>query len=74
MQTSPYQRSYEGHRKCTAQKCVINTMDTSNYVSKHVIGTWNCVMFKPSLENVIGSLSIGKIPIVQCLSPHNATL
>jgi hypothetical protein len=28
-------------------------------------------MFKPSLENIIGSLSIGKTPVVQCPSPHN---
>ncbi len=46
-------------------------MDISNYVPKHLIRTCNCVMFKPSLENVIGSLSIGKIRVVQCLSPHN---
>ncbi len=46
-------------------------MDTGNYVPKHVIGTCNCVMFKASLENIIGFLSIGKMLIIQCPSPHN---
>jgi hypothetical protein len=46
-------------------------MVTSNYVAKHVIGTRNCVVFKPSLENNIVSLSIGEISAVQCPSPHN---
>jgi len=46
-------------------------MDISNYVPKHVIRTCKYVMFKPSLENVIGSLSIGKISVVQCPSPHS---
>jgi hypothetical protein len=62
-----FRRSYEGHKKCTTHKCVINMKDTNNYVPRHVIGTCNCVMFKPSLENVIGFLSIGKILLSNAL-------
>ncbi len=64
----------EAHRKCTTQSCVINMIDTTNYVPKHVIGTCNCDRYKPSLENVISSLSVGKIPVIQCPPPHEELL
>jgi len=64
----------QGHRKCTTQSCVINMIDTTNYVPKHVIGTCNCDRYKPSLENVISSLSVGKIPVIQCPLPHEELL
>jgi hypothetical protein len=41
-------------------------IDTANYVPKHVIGTCN----KPSLNNVINSMLVGKILVIQCPLPH----
>lgn len=65
--TRPHIRKmFKGHRKCTTESCVINKIDTTNDVPKHVIGSCNYNRYKLSLENVIGSLSAGKIPIVQC--------
>lgn len=63
-----YARSYKfphtrepskGHGKCTWESCVIAK-----------IGTCNCDSYKPSLESIIGSLSAGKIPVVQCPPPE----
>ncbi len=64
----------EAHRKCTTQSCVINMIDTTNYVPKHVIGTCNYDRYKPSLNNVISSLLVGKIPMIQCAPPHEELL
>jgi hypothetical protein len=64
----------QAHRKCTTQSCVRNMIDTTNYVPKHVIGTCNCNRYKPSLKNVISSLSVGKIPVIQCPPPHEELL
>lgn len=66
--------SSEGHGKCTTESCVRNMIDTSNLVPKHVEETCNCDNFKPSLENVVGFLWTGKIPVVQCPPPHNELL
>jgi len=66
--------SSQAHGKCTTQSCVMNMIDTTNYVPKHVIGTCNCNKYKPSLENVISSLSVGKIPVIQCPLPHEELL
>lgn len=71
---SQYETVVQGHKKCTTKSCVINKIDTTNYVPKHVIGNCNYNRYKPSLENVIGSLSVGKILIVQCPSPHEELL
>ncbi len=41
---------------------------------KHVIGTCNCDRYKLSLENVICSLSVGKIPVIQYPLAHEELL
>lgn len=62
----PYNRETSTeHEKCTSRSCVRNTIDTSNYTRKHTTLTCECAYSKPALEDIVGSLSNGKIPIIQ---------
>lgn len=63
-----------GHGDCTSELCVINMVDTSICEAKHVAETCECDKYQPSLEDVVGSLSSGKIPVFQCPPPHNELL
>jgi len=52
------------HDKCTTESCIRNTIDTSNYTTKHTTPACDCENLKPSLEIVVGCLSDGKIPVI----------
>ncbi|OCH86591.1 hypothetical protein OBBRIDRAFT_890380 [Obba rivulosa] len=62
-----------GHRQCTRDACVINTIDTTKYSNSHIEPGCSCPYLKPSVDEVIGHLSNGSIPVITVrVSPNNA--
>lgn len=54
----------EGHRKCTAEACTMNTIDTDKYQNRHVIDGCQCPCSKPPLDVVMQTLSAGQVPVL----------
>ncbi|KAI5837084.1 hypothetical protein DFP73DRAFT_569367 [Morchella snyderi] len=66
----PYIRETSAeHAECTPYSCAQNTIDTSNYTAKHAAPVCECGYSKPALEDIIGFLSTGKIPVIQVSTP-----
>lgn len=61
----------ERHEKCSAHFCALKTVDTANYIPKHISTTWDsscsCSYIKPPIEAVNGKLQEGINPVITLL-------
>lgn len=63
----------EDHGACTAQFCALKTVDTSNYVPKHLGDDWDadcsCSYIHAEAEMVISTIQDGANPVVKLQGP-----
>ncbi|OCH88057.1 hypothetical protein OBBRIDRAFT_889349 [Obba rivulosa] len=60
----------DSHSRCTEKVCMMNTIDTSMYSNQHVTETCRCKYSKPSVDDVLTTLSNNQIPLITLGNAH----